>query len=137
MVLLCHKLHAKSPDKYQNYSLILSIDDCSSLWYKSFALQTVFKQVESSLLSGLIFHGFVQVPCIYCEILFIRGDPIFVVFVDGFAHEFKIPRIMNTISNIIVTIIFELLPILGCTSTVSQEPQCARFGRVFTCSPIV
>ena len=53
---------------------------------------------------------------IYCEILFIRGDPIFVVFVDGLAHEFKIPRIMNTISNIVVTIIFKLLPILGCTS---------------------
>ena len=52
----------------------------------------------------------------YCEILFIRGDPIFVVFVDGLAHEFKIPRIMNTITNIIVTIIFKLLPILGCTS---------------------
>ena len=51
----------------------------------------------------------------YCEILFIRGDPIFVVFVDGLAHEFKIPRIINTISNIIVTIIFKL-PILGCTS---------------------
>ena len=51
----------------------------------------------------------------YCEILFIRGDPIFVVFVDSLAHEFKIPRIMNTISNIIVTIIFKL-PILGCTS---------------------
>ena len=47
MVLLCHKLHAKSPDKYQNYSLILSIVDCSSLWYKSFALQTVFKQVRA------------------------------------------------------------------------------------------
>ena len=33
---------------------------------------------------------------IYCEILFIRGDPIFVVFVVGLAHEFTIPRIMNT-----------------------------------------
>ena len=32
----------------------------------------------------------------YCEILFIRGDPIFVVFVVGLAHEFTIPRIMNT-----------------------------------------
>ena len=32
----------------------------------------------------------------YCEILFIRGDPIFVVFVVGLAHEFMIPRIMNT-----------------------------------------
>ena len=62
MVLLCHKLHAKRPDKYQNYSLILSIVDCSSLWYKSFALQTVFKQVGAGLLSGLISHGFVQVP---------------------------------------------------------------------------
>ena len=48
----------------------------------------------------------------YCEILFIPGDPIFVVFVDGLAHEFKISRIMNSISNIIVTI-FKLLPILG------------------------
>ena len=32
----------------------------------------------------------------YCEILFIRGDPIFVVFVVGLANEFTIPRIMNT-----------------------------------------
>ena len=56
----------------------------------------------------------IQKPCYqniekrfqYCEILFIRGDPIFVVFVDGLAHEFKTTRIMNTISNIIVTIIF-------------------------------
>ena len=46
MVLLCHKLHAKSPDKYQNYSLILPIVDCSSLWYKSFALQTVLNKWE-------------------------------------------------------------------------------------------
>ena len=32
----------------------------------------------------------------YCEIRFIRGDPIFVVFVVGLAHEFTTPRIMNT-----------------------------------------
>ena len=63
----------------------------------------------------IVLIAFIKIT-VYCEILFIRGDPIFVVFVDGFAHEFKIPRIMNTISNIIVTIIFELLPILGCTS---------------------
>ena len=49
----------------------------------------------------------------YCEILFIRGDPIFVFFVDGLAHEFKIPRIMNTISNIIVTIVLNYFQSLG------------------------
>ena len=30
MVLLCHKINAKSPDKYQNYSLMISIVDGSS-----------------------------------------------------------------------------------------------------------
>ena len=68
--------------------------------------------------------GYVQVRMLncqlsvigYCEILFIRGDPIFVVFVDDLAHKFKIPRITNPLTDIIVTIIFELLPILGCTS---------------------
>ena len=29
MVLLCHKIHPKSPDKYQNYSLMFSIVDFS------------------------------------------------------------------------------------------------------------
>ena len=43
--LLCHKIHTKSPDKYQNYNLMLSIVDCSSLCYIIFVLKTVFKQL--------------------------------------------------------------------------------------------
>ena len=30
-----------------------------------------------------------------------------------------------------------ILILSDAVSTVSQEPQCARFSRVFTCSPIV
>ena len=48
--------------------------------------------------------------CNYCEILFIRGDPIFVVFVDSLAHEFKIQRIMNTISNCYNNVLMTLNP---------------------------
>ena len=33
---------------------------------------------------------------VYCKILFIRGDPIFVVFVVDLANEFTIPRIRTT-----------------------------------------
>ena len=39
---------------------------------------------------------------------FIRGDPISVVFVDGLAHEFKIPRIMNTVSWLSPTLLLQL-----------------------------
>ena len=56
---------------------------------------------------------------IYCEILFIRGDPIFVVFVVGLAHEFTIPRIMNTtyVPQIDICTFLKKKSILVCVHT--------------------